>query len=708
MKTIYTILFQFLIISAFSQVNISGTVSSQSGEPIAGANLFIQGSYDGSTTDSLGQFQFKTSLSGTQMLIASYVGYETQGINLEIVTDISNMNIMLIDNVSELNEVVINAGTFEASDKKKSAVLNSIDVATTAGATGDIYGAFGTMPGSHKVGEEGRLFVRGGEAYETKTYMDGMLVSSPYYSKLPDLPTRGRFSPLLFNGAVFSTGGYSAEYGQALSSIVSLNTVALEPEDKSSISVITVGVQGSHAKRWENTSLAVTADFLHLGLSNRLFKQNIEWLKDPVTTGSTMMFRHKTSQTGMIKSFGSFSYNTSSLQNNNFQESVLQDITLNNANAYINTTYNEMHGEKWMINSGVSYNLDNEKTRIDNDQILLVRKSGQIKACFTNFTTNKIKTKMGGDFIFNNYRQEIKMDGNFTLPFKNNQLSAFIETEIKINSIFAIRAGGRIEHSSLLQKTKVMPRISSALKTGKNSQLSMAFGTFYQNPQDDYLKLAPTLSPEKSTHSILTWQYKKNTRTLRIEAYSKKYSNLVKFKEEYSAEPNNYANSGKGYSNGIDILWRDKKSFDKGDYWISYSWNDSRRNYRDFKLEATPHYVSEHNLSVVYKRFFQKINSIWAVTYSFASGRPYYNPNNSDFMSDRTKSYNDMSLSITHLMFIFDKQAVIHLVVNNVLGFNNIYGYTFNNTPDNRGIYHSQPVTPPSKRMIVALVSFQL
>ena len=46
--------------------------------------------------------------------------------------------------------------------------------------------------------------------------------------------------------------------------------------------------------------------------------------------------------------------------------------------------------------------------------------------------------------------------------------------------------------------------------------------------------------------------------------------------------------------------------------------------------------------------------------------------------------------------------------LNNVLGFNNIYGYTYNNTPNNSGIYEAKPVTPPSKRMAVLLISFLL
>lgn len=300
------------------------------------------------------------------------------------------------------------------------------------------------------------------------------------------------------------------------------------------------------------------------------------------------------------------------------------------------------------------------------------------------------------------------MEEDYRLNFSNNQFASFAESEIKVNHCFAIKAGLRVEHSTILAKTQIMPRLSAALKSGKNSQISAAFGQFRQNPEDDYLKFSAALVPEESTHSILTYQYKKDTRTFRIEAYHKNYKKLVKFLDQYSFEPDNFTNNGTGFSRGIDVFWRDQKPFGKSDYWISYSWNDSKRNYRNFVEEATPYYASAHNLSVVYKKFCMPVNCFISATYSFASGRPYYNPNNPDFMEDRTKPYNDISMGLTHILYLFNKQTVLHLIVNNVLGFNNVFGYTYNNTPNQSGIYESKPVIPASKRMAVFLISFQL
>jgi len=58
-------------------------------------------------------------------------------------------------------------------------------------------------------------------------------------------------------------------------------------------------------------------------------------------------------------------------------------------------------------------------------------------------------------------------------------------------------------------------------------------------------------------------------------------------------------------------------------------------------------------------------------------------------------------------MYLFNTQTVMHLIVNNVFGFNNVFGYTYSNTPDASGLYPRQAVTPATKRMAVFLISFQ-
>ena len=79
-------------------------------------------------------------------------------------------------------------------------VLKPLDVVTTASALGDYIGALQTLPGTSTVAEDGRLFVRGGDAEETQTFIDGIRVFSPYTPTTNNIPSRGRYSPFLFDG----------------------------------------------------------------------------------------------------------------------------------------------------------------------------------------------------------------------------------------------------------------------------------------------------------------------------------------------------------------------------------------------------------------------------------------------------------------------------------------------------------------------------
>ena len=710
MKTLFILFISQLMISGtFAQVKLIGKVTDQKNIPLSGANVFFQNSYDGATADSLGNFRFKTSLNGWQTLKAIFIGYKPllKQVNLDSTKTIT-LDLVLQESNDQIDEVVINAGSFEASDEKKAVILHMMDVATTPSAQGDIFGALGTLPGVEKVGEDGRVFVRGGESYETKAFLDGMNVSTPYLSKMPDLPTRGRFSPLLFSGTLFSTGAYSAEYGQALSGIVDMKTNSIETEDKSSVSIMTVGVMGSTTKCWKGASLSLLGDYVTTGMSNLINKQQVEWIKNPAGIDGTLMYRQKAGKTGMFKVFGTFNNSGSGLNYMNTQSGIFQNIILNSSDVYLNNTYNSMLGEKWMIKSGLAFNYDLQKYDIDKDQIATTNQTVQGKFGFSRFLNEQTELKFGTDWVHSSYEQKIRMDGNYRLPFTNNQLSGFAEMEYKLSKRFATRLGVRTENSSLLNGTTVVPRFSGAYKTGDHSQLSLAYGQFYQNPEDDYLKFASQLKPEKANHAVMTWQYLTDLKTFRVEGYLKKYSDLVKYTQPLATNPLDYSNTGSGHAEGIDLFWRDKETFKQTDYWISYSWINARRNYQDYTTMATPNFVSEHNFSLVYKRFFESVRTYASVTYSFASSRPYHDPNLDGFMNSRTQPYNDISLSLTYLTEILGKPSVLHLMVNNLAGFDNIYGYNFSNTPNAAGNYESTPIKSPYVRQIILLVSIQL
>lgn len=160
-----------------AQQTISGTVTDAKNNPIEGANIYLEGTYDGASSDAQGKFTFETEEEGLQTLVVSMLSYEThyEAGDISYFTDIQ---IKLLESFNSLDGVTLTAGTFEAGDNSKASVLKPLDIVTTAGAAGDFVTALQTLPGTTTVNEDGRLFVRGGTADETQVFIDGLRVFS--------------------------------------------------------------------------------------------------------------------------------------------------------------------------------------------------------------------------------------------------------------------------------------------------------------------------------------------------------------------------------------------------------------------------------------------------------------------------------------------------------------------------------------------------
>ena len=69
MKTIVTFLFLAMGLLAQAQAKIEGTVLNKKNLPMAGVNIYIDGTYDGATTGNDGKFSFETAETGAQVLV---------------------------------------------------------------------------------------------------------------------------------------------------------------------------------------------------------------------------------------------------------------------------------------------------------------------------------------------------------------------------------------------------------------------------------------------------------------------------------------------------------------------------------------------------------------------------------------------------------------------------------------------------------------
>lgn len=670
-----------------AQTTVSGLVWDAHNEPIIGASLLLVGTYDGTVTDTAGRFQFETTQVGEVVLKVSYLGYESRSIQAPV-TELTDLHIRLRESVTSLDAVVVTASTFTAGDNSKVAALKPLDIVTTAGSVGDVVGALQTLPGTQANPEDGRLFVRGGEARETQIYIDGLRVFSPFNRTIGGSPTRGRFSPFLFKGISFSTGGYSAGFGQALSGVLDMSTIDAPAATQTNLNLMSLGVGVGHTQVWDKHSLSLNANYINLSPYAALVPGRIDWLDAYAGFSGEAVYRYPTAK-GLFKSYIAADDSGFELARPNIDTQMPDTLAIRNRNLYSNSSYRGFISEQTSLLAGLSIGHNHDRLDRQPDQELRHALNGwHARVALKTVFTDRLILDYGLDHLQQSDRQSA-LDGEQVSErhLGRGHSGAFAEVNYFFSKNLALRAGLRAEYHYLLQRATVAPRLTIARKLSDNGQISAAYGRFYQEVISDWLLIEPRLAPEQATHYLLNYNLKTDQQMLRIETYYKAYDALLKYESE-RAQPNN---DGSGYAYGLDLFWRSNAIIRNVDCWVSYSWIAHERNYLDFPTAAMPAFSTTHNLSVVSKIWFPKLQSQLGITLNYASGRPYENPNTPGFLNERAKPFRAINLSWAYLL---DPQKILFVSVSNATGFRNEFGYEYASTPDLRGVYPGQVVRP--------------
>lgn len=714
MKTKLLFFFSFFFsVLNFAQVKISGKVTFKS-KGIAEVNVTLKDTYDGATTDANGNFSFETSEKGAQKLTFSHVKYNEIEKQITIDDQDQIINTELKEQINEIDAVVVSAGSIEASDKKRAtALLTPIDIYTTAGADGQISSALNFLPGVQKVGETEGLFVRGGTGTESKIFMDGNLINNYFSSSVPGIAGRDRFNTSLFKGNIFSSGGYSALYGQALSGALMLESVDLPDQSSYDFGVSPIFLNGSFQKlsNSKNSSYGASLGYSNLNLMQKIFNFNTDFMNAPQGFNGDANFRIKTKSGGFIKYYGMFDTNTMGVKTESLEpEYDFSSIKLKGKNTYHNLSFRQKFG-KYLLNAGTSYSYNQsdlkfstEKNNVEGEESQLLNDGNYINfKAVIDRKINKISALRGGFEL--NYANEKLNFGEVNKNYRDLISSAFMETDLGFSNHLSAKIGVRVENSSYLNKTNIAPRFALAYRLAKDWTTSFAYGLFFQNPESKYVNSSANLDFQQSQHFIFQVQRSTEGRSLRFEAFYKKYDELIKTQ---SINPNSnqnqqiqtaFSNNGDGFAKGLELFWRDKKTFENIDYWVSYSFLDSKRDFLNYPVSLKPNFASEHTISAVAKRFIPKWKTGINLSYTYAKGRPYYdiitqNDKNVIRHEGKLKDYNALNLSFNYLPNLGKKDAkaftIFVLSISNVLGTKNVYGYNFSQNGN-----RSSTVVPP-------------
>ena len=632
---------------AMSQTVISGVVT-DGREPMAGANVFIIGTIDGCLTDSLGRFEFATSKTGELSIKATFIGFEDAVLTT---TESQNLLIRMREQATTINEVVVTASTYSFGKSDNFKTMDALDVVMSGNSCGDIVAALQTLPGTQKVGENGKLYVRGGESDECQTFINGMHVLVPYSTNTENNTVRGRFSPFLFKGINFSLGGYGGEYGQALSSVLPMETTDVATGDKLGVSASLVDWNIGGTKAFKSSSLSFNADYIGMGLYDALFPDRINWTRPYRKLSGEAQYKAELSSASVLKSYIGYDFTTLGQHIDNRMLSLCEH------NIYANATLKSNIGRGYSLFTGIANSSvinDIDDAQILADHYYNLRNEIHLKTEVRKVYSSVLKISAGvEDYL----RHSTKRYDNSHYSLDYNLLAAHTDAQLRIVPKLFLNLSARVENASYDGGWLLMPRATLSYVPNKRFQLSAMLGKYSQTADDDNIVMSgKNLSQSTAKHAIISMQYEIRNTLLRIEPYYKKYHNLPLIANGL------YTADGYGTSKGVDVFFENHSLIKNLTGTLSYSFNDSERLYLDYTALRTPDYVSRHNVRMTLKYNIGK--TIIGLSESYASGRKY--------PIGTTPHYNSVDANITWLV---SPKIIVYTSLNNIFGRTNIFRY---------------------------------
>ena len=649
----HIIIMLLIACTAMSQTTVTGTIT-DGREPLAGANVFIIGTIDGCLADSLGRFSFHTGKTGELTLRVTFMGFEDYTLTTSQPADLL---ITMRERATSIDEVVITASTYSFGKSDNFKTMDALDVVMAGNSCGDIVAALQSLPGTQKVGENGKLYVRGGESDECQTFVNGMHVLVPYSTNVENNAVRGRFSPFLFKGINFSLGGYGGEYGQALSSVLPMETTDVATGDKLGVSGSLVDWNLGGTKAFARSSLSFNADYTSMGLYNALFPDRMDWTRPYRKLSGEGQYKAELSSASVLKTYVGYDYTSVGQHLGN------RSLSLSEHNIYANATLKTHIGRGYSLFTGIANSTvinDIDDALTPGDHYHNLRNEIHLKADIRKVCSPVLKMSAGIEAYLRH--STLRYD---TSPYglDYHLLAAHADAQVRIAPQLFLNLSARAEYASYDGHWLLMPRATLSYVPDKRFQLSAMIGRYSQTANDDYIaRSGERLNQSIADHAILSMQYSTPRLLLRIEPYYKKYHHLPLLCD------GTYKADGYGTSRGFDIFIENHSLVKNLTTTLSYSFNDSERLYLDYAKPQTPDYASRHNLRLTLKYAIGK--TIIGLAESYVSPRHY--------PAGDTPYYHSIDANLTWLV---SPKVIVYTSLNNILGRTNIFRYNTDGSP---------------------------
>lgn len=197
-----------------------------SGEPIAFANLLVDGTDKGTNTNVEGFFTINGVNVGEYDLKVSYIGYEEKTIKVKFSkSNINYYKVNLAESGVSTGVVNISADRQQARSEvhisKIQVSKKRIKALPSTGSDADIVQYLQVLPGIISTGDQGgQLYIRGGSPVQNKILLDGLTIYNPFHS----IGFYSTFETELIRNVDVLTGGFNAEHGGRISAVVDIST----------------------------------------------------------------------------------------------------------------------------------------------------------------------------------------------------------------------------------------------------------------------------------------------------------------------------------------------------------------------------------------------------------------------------------------------------------------------------------------------------
>jgi len=610
-------------------------VDSTNGEALAYSNVYINEAKLGASTDEKGFFIISGIPSDRNYTVTiSYVGYDTKIIKTSI-----SKNLITHINV-KLNPSTLQLGTVEKIGEKV-IEKNSTDIGLTRisikelenlpkGVETDILRSLQYLPGVQSTGDiSARYYVRGGASNQNMVLLNNVPLYNPFHAL-------GIFSvvdPDMINNVEFYKGGFTAEYGGRLSSVLRMVT-----------------------KDGNKNKLALKANASFLSMKTML--------EGPIPFGSFVLTARKSYSNQILRKFVnnqnapfdfydiSFKLNYSNPDFVGGSKFVVHSFLSGDKLDYNNPLkenfnwQNNLLGVQWFkvydvpLYSEFNLSLSQFSGKVDPNLSNVLRRENELNdvsldAIFTYLFDNKNEFVAG--FNVHSIKTKFLMSNKIglTSDYNNRGASLALFTKYKLLSIsdLGVDIGSRFNFISLTDKDglKFEPRISVSYLFLPNLTFKASWGIYQQELStlsseseiislfEPWIIIPEYLKPSNSVqYSTGINYYPISEWNIQIEGYLKKMSNLPILNPDKQRNSDPDFVSGEGESFGWEIL--NRFTIYPVSVTASYALSWAYLTVNDWTYY--PKYDSRHNANIIID---VNLGAGWstALTWIFNSGLPF-------------------------------------------------------------------------------------